>query len=479
MKRPYVKIYLIVELILLLFLGIFYYSCGDVLYKRDSKGNLIEVEATNDVGGLKSGNTVEQYISLGMDYVNTFGIMLSNYGTALDGNVNVKIENLASNSVYVDETIPSADLGFNQYRYFGIPSDAVYNRGEQLKISVTSDVASDAETAPTVLYNTDTSRYENASLVVNGTPVEGALCMTVYGVDNVWTGSHYLEIMLAAVVLSSLVYWLLVFLDAKTKLPIYVFTLFDVHKKYGFLLQQLVAREFKTRYKRSVLGVFWSVLNPLLMMTVQYIVFSQMFKQNIDNYPVYLLSGTVVFNFFNEAVGQSMNSITGNASLITKVYLPKYVYPVTRVLSSGINLIMSLIPLTIAAIITHEEFTKAYIMAPYILLCVMVFAVGFGMMMASAMTFFRDIGFLWGIISMVWMYLTPLFYPVSIIPEEWRHLYMMNPMVHYVNAIRTIVQNSATPEPMEFIICTTWSLVMFVIGCFVFKKAQDKFVFYI
>lgn len=180
-------------------------------------------------------------------------------------------------------------------------------------------------------------------------------------------------------------------------------------KKYKFLLKQLVSRDFKTRYKRSVLGVFWSFLNPLLMMIVQYLVFSQLFKADIDNYPVYLLSGLVVFNFFNEAVGQALISIVGNASLITKVYLPKYVYPITKVLSSSINLLMSWIPLMIAAFITGEGFTKAYLMIPYILICLVIFTMGWGMIMAAGMTFFRDLQFLWGIISMIWMYMTPIF----------------------------------------------------------------------
>jgi len=259
----------------------------------------------------------------------------------------------------------------------------------------------------------------------------------------------------------------------------YFFAVFGVLKKYGFLIRQLVSRDFKTRYKRSVLGVFWSLLNPLLTMMVQYIVFSTLFKSDIDNYPVYLLTGLVAFNFFTEGVGQALTSIVGNASLITKVYLPKYVYPVTRVLSSGINLLMSLIPLLLAAVITKEPFTKAYLMAPYFLVCVVVFTTGFGMIMASAMTFFRDMQFLWGILSMLWMYLTPVFYPISIVEVESRKYFGYNPMLHYVNALRSIVMDGTTPRPAEFAVCTLWAAVVLALGCVIFKKTQDKFVFYI
>ena len=238
-------------------------------------------------------------------------------------------------------------------------------------------------------------------------------------------------------------------------------------------------RDFKVRYKRSVLGVFWSFLNPLLMTAVQYVVFSQLFQSDIDNYPVYLLSGLVVFNFFNEGVGQALGSIVGNAQLITKVYIPKYIYPAARVLSSGINLAMSLIPLVIAALVTGEQVTRAYFMMPYILLCVMIFTAGLGMILAAAMAVFRDVQLLWGIASMFWMYLTPLFYPVSIVPEEFRLAVMNNPMYLFVSAVRVIVLEGTAPRPAAFCQCTLIALAMLGAGCFVFKKTQDQFVFYI
>ena len=120
--------------------------------------------------------------------------------------------------------------------------------------------------------------------------------------------------------------------------------------RYRFLIQQLVSRDFKTKYKRSVLGIVWSFLNPLLTMLVQYVVFSTIFKSDIPNFPVYLLTGIVLFNFFSEACSMGITSILGNASLITKVYVPKYIYPVTRVLSSGINMLFSLVPLLLSLI---------------------------------------------------------------------------------------------------------------------------------
>ena len=476
-----IKIFGILEVIVLCFLGVFYFSCGKTLYERMSDGNIEAFVPTNDVGEvLKDGILAQTYTSE-MDKITAIGVMVSNYDQKFSSHITIRCEDLTNKRVIAENTYDVKKIGVNQYQYLTMPQKSDIARGDIIKITVTSD----AETgnAPTVLYNVGYEFEKNkvgdgAVFTVNGTVVPGTMCITVQGDNYVWTGPNYWKLVLFAMILVAIVYWILAarVLNGKTS---YFFGVFDVLKKYGFLMKQLVSRDFKTRYKRSVLGVFWSFLNPLLMMTVQYVVFSQLFKSDIDNYAGYLLCGTVVFNFFNEGVSQALTSIVGNASLITKVYLPKYVYPVTRVLSSGINLLMSLIPLVIVALVTGEKVTKAYLMLPYILICVMIFTMGMGMIMASAMTFFRDMQFLWGVLSMIWMYVTPLFYPISIVPKEVRAYFGINPMYHYVDAVRTIILNGVTPRPAEFAICTVCAFGMFIVGSYVFKKSQDKFIFYI
>lgn len=255
----------------------------------------------------------------------------------------------------------------------------------------------------------------------------------------------------------------------------YVISTIYAVKKYRFLLEQMVARDFKVRYKRSVLGMFWSFLNPLLTMAVQYMVFSQVFR-NIDNFVLYLLSGTIVFNFFSEAVGQALEAIVGNASLIKKVYMPKYIYPVTKVLSSGINFLTSLIPLFLVAFLTGGKFTTAYLMLPFVMVCVVLFSIGWGMLMSALMVFFRDIQFLWSVFSMLWMYLTPLFYPENILAERYAWVLKMNPMYYYVKFFRSIVLDAAAPQPELFAQCLLFSVCSVIIGGIVFKKTQDRFV---
>lgn len=477
----FLKIFGILELIVLCFMGIFYFSCGKTLYERSSDGNIDAFVPTNDAGEVLKDGTIEQTYTSEMDKVTAIGVMVSNYGQPFSSHLNIRCEDLTAGRKIAENTYDVSSIGVNQYQYLTIPEKSDIARGDLIKITVTSD----AETgnAPTVLYNVgyefEKSKVgKEAVFTINGTVVPGVMCITVQGDNYVWTGPNYWKLVCFAVLFVAVVYWILAIRVLRGKSS-YFFGIFDVLKKYGFLMKQLVSRDFKTRYKRSVLGVFWSFLNPLLMMIVQYIVFSQLFKSDIDNYAGYLLCGTVAFNFFNEGVGQALTSIVGNASLITKVYLPKYVYPITRVLSSGINLLMSLIPLVIVALLTGEKITKSYLMLPYILICLMIFTMGMGMIMASAMTFFRDMQFLWGVLSMIWMYITPLFYPLSIVPKEVRTYFVINPMYHYVDAIRSIILNGMTPRPVEFAICTMCALAMFIVGSCVFKKSQNKFIFYI
>jgi ABC-2 type transport system permease protein len=253
----------------------------------------------------------------------------------------------------------------------------------------------------------------------------------------------------------------------------------DMWRHYAFLLAQLISRDFKTKYKRSVLGVLWSFLNPLLTMAVQFIVFSTLFKSSIENFPVYLLSGIIIFNFFSESVGQGMTSIVGNTSLLTKVYIPKYIFPVYKVLSSMVNVVISLLPLLLVMVVTGVHFTKAILLLPVVLFFVMLFSMGMSMLLSAAMVFFRDTQFLWTVLVMLWNFLTPIFYPETIIPIAYRTLYHMNPLYQYVYFMRTIILDGISPAPMNYAYCILASTVMFIIGMYVFKKSQNNFLLYL
>ena len=211
-------------------------------------------------------------------------------------------------------------------------------------------------------------------------------------------------------------------------------------------------------------------------MSAQYVVFSTLFKSDIPNFALYLLIGIVCFNFFNEASTMALTSIVGNAALITKVYVPKYIYPLSRVLSSTVNLLLSLIPLFAVMLFTGAQVRLALLLLPFGMICLFLFSLGVGMFLATTMVFFRDTQFLWGVVSMLWMYLTPIIYPESIIPDSIMPLYKCNPLYHIVRFIRIIMMDGISPEPKAYGLCLLASLIPLLLGAFVFKRQQDKFV---
>ena len=175
----------------------------------------------------------------------------------------------------------------------------------------------------------------------------------------------------------------------------------------------------------------------------------------------------------------ALTSIVGNAGLITKVYVPKYIYPLTRIMSSMVNLLISLIPLFAVALFSGLVPTKAYLLLPIPLLLLALFCLGLGMLLAAAMVFFRDIQFLWGVLTTIWMYLTPIFYPVSALPEGVQAVVKLNPLYLYLTFVRSCIIDGISPEPVLYAQCAVIALVMLGIGAFVFKKSQDKFVLYL
>lgn len=250
-------------------------------------------------------------------------------------------------------------------------------------------------------------------------------------------------------------------------------------KRYSFLMSQMISRDFKVKYKRSVLGVFWSLLQPLLMMSVMAIVFSQMFKNNTPNYLVYLMSGLIMFNYFSEASSHAMASIVTNFQLMTKVYIPKYIFPLSKCLFVGINFLLSLIPLLLIVIITKAPISFNYLLLPYPFLCMLFFTIGIGLILATISVFLRDMFYIYTILLTIWQYFTPIFYNISILPDSFQKIFKLNPMYQFINFVRTILLEARTPNLLSFVWCGLSAIIVFLIGCFIFKKNQDKFIYYI
>ena len=249
--------------------------------------------------------------------------------------------------------------------------------------------------------------------------------------------------------------------------------------KYYDLLIALLLRDIKIKYKRSILGFAWSILNPLLMMIVMSIVFSTIFKTDIKNFPMYLITGQVIFSFFSEATNTAMTSIISNGGLIKKVYIPKYIFALSKVMFSFTNMLFSLVAVVIVAIATKLPITPAILLFPLPLIYVFIFSLGVGLLLASYAVFFRDLLHLYGILLLIWTYLTPIFYPITILPENVKKIIMFNPMFVYIDNFREIILYGKVPSLSSNLLCICYSLIALLIGTLAFRKTKDKFIFYI
>lgn len=250
--------------------------------------------------------------------------------------------------------------------------------------------------------------------------------------------------------------------------------------QYRFLMQQLVSKDVKLKYRRSFLGYVWSILNPLMIMVIMVVVFSSMFRSDIQNFPVYLIIGQTLFNFMTESTTNAIFSITGNAALLKKTYVPKYVFTVSKVTSSFVNMIFAMGALVIVFIVCRVTPNVYYLLIPVVLVQEYVFCLGLGMLLAQGCVFFRDIQHIYGAITTAWMYLTPMFYPVTLLPEKLQFLVVhLNPMYFYITQFRQIVLECRMPDPYLIVAGTVTAFAALVIGTWAFLKTQDKFILYI
>lgn len=245
---------------------------------------------------------------------------------------------------------------------------------------------------------------------------------------------------------------------------------------YKELLKELVRRDVKTKYRRSVLGMLWSVLNPLGMMVIMSIVFSRVFRGNIQNFPVYLMCGQVIFNFYSEASSVAMGSVLGNASLIKKVYVPKYLFPMSKICSCFVNLVTSFIALTIVIVATGTKLSWTIVLFVMPVLYVFLFSLGMGLLLSSLVVTFRDLQHLYGVLLTAWTYLTPIFYPIEMLPEWVRSIVMINPLTSIIQMLREVVMYNTVPDLMLHIRCIVPCVIVLGLGLWSFYKQQDSFI---
>lgn len=267
----------------------------------------------------------------------------------------------------------------------------------------------------------------------------------------------------------------------------------STHAKTGFqkdifILKQLVGKDFKIKYRRSFLGVAWSVLNPLLMMIVMAIVFTTIFAQGRNGsvtpemYPLYLIVGNVTFAVMSDSTSQALSSIIQASSLLKKVKVHRFVFPVQKVLFSLVNFAFSLIAVAIVMLWFRVVPTWHLLLLPVCLILLMFFCMGVGLLLSAATVFFRDVMHLWSVVLTAWTYFTPIFWTTDYIlkmPHILRVLMYANPMYNYLQFMRDIFLFQTCPTPLEFGLCVAWAVIAMAIGYTVFHKNEHKFILYI
>lgn len=249
--------------------------------------------------------------------------------------------------------------------------------------------------------------------------------------------------------------------------------------KYKNLIDELVNRDIKKKYRRSILGILWSMLNPLLMMLITAMVFSNLFRFEIKNFALYLLTGQIIFTFYAESTNFAMGSILENGHLIKKVYVPKYLFPLSRVVSSAVNLLFTLPAMLAIILVTGQmiSFKIVFCIIPLVLL--FIFCLGMGLFLSALAVYFRDMFHLYGVVLTVLNYATPIFYPENIIPAKYQWIIYCNPIYYYLKMFRKVVYSNQIPDINLIIICLLISVIALIIGIYFFNKKQNDFILYI
>lgn len=249
--------------------------------------------------------------------------------------------------------------------------------------------------------------------------------------------------------------------------------------RYRFLLFDLVSRDLKVKYRRSVLGYLWSFFNPLLMMLVITAVFQNIFRFDIPYYPVYYLTGSIIFGYISEATTSSMSSILNAGALIKKVYIPKYIFPFEKSIFAFVNMLFSLLALIVVILVVKMPLHITSLLFFIPLIYAFIFATGVGLILSAFNVFFRDIGHLYSVWITAWMFFTPIFYPVNILSDNIMAIMNWNPAYLFINYFREVVMVGNIPDIKYNLMCFAYSALMLLVGLVVFKFKQDKFILYI
>ena len=242
-----------------------------------------------------------------------------------------------------------------------------------------------------------------------------------------------------------------------------------------FLLEEIIKKNFSSKYKGSVLGVMWTIVSPLLMMALFTIIFSTIFGRNIANYPVYFLCGWCTYNFFSSAISASMRSLKGNQNILQRTPASKYIFVLGSILSEFLNYIIMIVMLFGVMLVTHAPFHFPAMLFSFIpIFSMLIMIIGLGLILSIANVYYTDVQHLWSVLSMFLMYASAIFYPMGIIPEPYRHYLMLNPIYWIIDQFRCFIYHGIIPYNVYISNSLLMSFIILIVGIIIFKKYESK-----
>lgn len=250
-------------------------------------------------------------------------------------------------------------------------------------------------------------------------------------------------------------------------------------RKHKFLFEELVKRDFKKKYKRTVLGMGWSMLSPLLMLLVLKVVFEQFFGRTTPHYTTYLFCGLLIFNWFSESTNEGMRSLYANASIFTKVNVPKYIFLLSGNIQTLINFALTLVVFFFFCVIDHIAFSWKFIFLLYPILTLLVFNIGIGMILSSLFIFFRDMDYLWRVFTQLLMYGSAIFYTIDNMTGKIAYVFACNPVYRHIAYVRELVISGTIPSLSTHLVLAGFALAALLIGSFMYKHYNTRFLYYV
>ncbi|MBS5387655.1 MAG: ABC transporter permease [Clostridiales bacterium] len=245
-------------------------------------------------------------------------------------------------------------------------------------------------------------------------------------------------------------------------------------RQYFFVIRELTSREIKRKYSRSYLGILWSVLNPLLSMAVISLIFSQLFKRSIDNYPIYYLTGFILWQLFTGATNAAMTALVDNKMMLIKVKLPMEIFILARIYTALVNLGYSMMAYVVMLLVFQVKPNLTMFFFPIIVFFLLVFTMGISFILAWAYVFFGDVKHLYSVLLTLWMYCSAIFYPVERLEGIIRKIIEINPIFNYIDSMRSIIMQGRLPSFEEIFRMVVWAVVIYFLGYYIFRKNRNK-----